>query len=187
MNPKWRCSPPVPGLSARGHVVEAMMVNAPRHTSVGPVSLRDHHGAGRHLRPLCLGAASNLPFLPRIRYGRTVLRPANWNLSASDLPARRAAWPEWRQAWSGQRRRYRIPDAVPTARTRPRRRPVHRPDPHLGPGPPARPGTTPDGAPSQHLRRRPADRPTATILRRICSLSGTPARSLTLAPLISSD
>jgi class I lanthipeptide synthase len=41
-----------------------------------------------------------------------VLRLASWNLSASDLPARRVAWPQWRQAWSGQRCRYRIPDVV---------------------------------------------------------------------------
>jgi Lantibiotic dehydratase, N terminus len=38
--------------------------------------------------------------------------PPVGTLSASDLPARRAAWPEWTQAWSSQRRRYRIPDAV---------------------------------------------------------------------------
>ncbi|MGQ0779250.1 MAG: lantibiotic dehydratase [Pseudonocardiales bacterium] len=44
--------------------------------------------------------------------GRTVLRPASWNLSASDLPARCSAWREWSQAWSGLRRRYRIPDLV---------------------------------------------------------------------------
>jgi lantibiotic biosynthesis protein len=41
--------------------------------------------------PFAWGAASSLPFLLRIRHGRTVLKPASWNLSASDLPGSRAA------------------------------------------------------------------------------------------------
>jgi hypothetical protein len=55
-----RCSPPVPDLSFTGtrgrtHDDERRRVRPP-HTSAGPVSLRDHHGAGRRLRPLCLGS-----------------------------------------------------------------------------------------------------------------------------------
>ncbi|WP_433869238.1 thiopeptide-type bacteriocin biosynthesis protein [Saccharopolyspora sp. CA-218241] len=39
-------------------------------------------------RPFTWGAAECLPFLPRLRYGRTVLSPARWRLRATDLPGR---------------------------------------------------------------------------------------------------
>ncbi|MGH3824338.1 MAG: lantibiotic dehydratase, partial [Pseudonocardiaceae bacterium] len=62
--------------------------------------------------PFAWGAANGLPFLPRLRYRRTVLRPARWHLSASDLPGSRTDWLQWSQSWGGLRRRYRIPEAV---------------------------------------------------------------------------
>ncbi|MBV9143643.1 MAG: lantibiotic dehydratase [Pseudonocardiales bacterium] len=55
------------------------------------------------------GAASRLPFLPRVRHGRTVLSPARWNLSASDLPAPGIPWPHWTEAIASWRRRCRLP------------------------------------------------------------------------------
>lgn len=42
------------------------------------------------------GAAADLPFLPALRYGRTILSPARWVLPAADLPAR--SWQEWKLA-----------------------------------------------------------------------------------------
>ncbi|MGB6163268.1 MAG: thiopeptide-type bacteriocin biosynthesis protein [Pseudonocardiaceae bacterium] len=100
----------------KGRIVEPLMVNAVEFR-------RATHPLARFLCeittvraaacvPFAWGAASSLPFLPRVRYRRTVLRPANWNLSAADLPARRAAWQDWTQAWDGLRCRYRIPDVV---------------------------------------------------------------------------
>jgi thiopeptide-type bacteriocin biosynthesis protein len=53
------------------------------------------------------GAAARLPFLPRVRSGRTVLSPARWRLAATALPGRQASWPQWAavlHAWAGQRR-----------------------------------------------------------------------------------
>ena len=44
------------------------------------------------------GTARSLPFLPAVRYGRTVLSPARWLLSASDLPGPAASWGEWSKA-----------------------------------------------------------------------------------------
>ncbi|MBL6280243.1 lantibiotic dehydratase [Micromonospora fiedleri] len=41
-------------------------------------------------------AAKGLPFLPALRYGRTLLSPARWHLNAAELPDRTA--PAWR--WS---------------------------------------------------------------------------------------
>ncbi|MDQ3151395.1 MAG: lantibiotic dehydratase [Actinomycetota bacterium] len=101
---------------SQGRIVEPLMMNAIEFR-------RATHPLARFLCeittaraaagvPFDWGAANGLPFLPRVRYRRTVLRPASWHLSASDLPARRAAWQEWTRAWSGQRRRYRIPDVV---------------------------------------------------------------------------
>ncbi|WP_181785480.1 lantibiotic dehydratase [Streptomyces phytophilus] len=43
-------------------------------------------------------AASNLPFLPALRYGRTILSPARWLLDRDDLPTASAPWPRWDEA-----------------------------------------------------------------------------------------
>jgi len=51
------------------------------------------------------GAASALPFLPALRYRRTVLSPARWMLDATNLPRPGATWPTWNDAltaWAGQ-------------------------------------------------------------------------------------
>jgi lantibiotic biosynthesis protein len=45
----------------------------------------------------------SLPFLPQVRYGRTILSPAQWRLTNADLPATAEQWPivldRWRQRW----------------------------------------------------------------------------------------
>ncbi|MGX9886577.1 lantibiotic dehydratase [Streptomyces sp. NPDC002276] len=53
------------------------------------------------------GAAAAMPFLPRLRYGRTVLAPARWRLEAPELPSRTRPRAEWDAAltdWQAQRR-----------------------------------------------------------------------------------
>ncbi|WP_246530588.1 lantibiotic dehydratase [Streptomyces bathyalis] len=52
------------------------------------------------------GAASALPFLPRLRYGRTVLAPARWLLDAAELPPHNwdAALTDWRERRHAPRR-----------------------------------------------------------------------------------
>lgn len=53
------------------------------------------------------GAAGAMPFLPRLRYGRTVLSPARWRLEASELPGDHHPRSEWEKAleeWQGRRR-----------------------------------------------------------------------------------
>ncbi len=62
--------------------------------------------------PFSWGAASSLPFLPRVRYGRSVLAPARWNLSASDLPLKNTPWSQWREAAAAWRRQFRLPGSV---------------------------------------------------------------------------
>jgi thiopeptide-type bacteriocin biosynthesis protein len=58
------------------------------------------------------GAARRLPFLPRVRYLRTVLSPARWLLDRAELPGRDAPWSEWEAAAAAWRGRRRLPDLV---------------------------------------------------------------------------
>lgn len=57
-------------------------------------------------------SASALPYLPRVRYGRTILSPARWRLDRSELPDRRASWEEWHKAIEWWRTCRRVPDTV---------------------------------------------------------------------------
>jgi len=62
--------------------------------------------------PFSWGVASRLPFLPRVRYRRTILSPARWKLVAHNLPGPTAPWPEWVDSLAAWRRRSHVPDAV---------------------------------------------------------------------------
>ncbi len=58
------------------------------------------------------GAAASMPFLPRLRHGRTVLCPARWLLRSADLPPAAATLADWDTAFTAWRRRWRVPAAV---------------------------------------------------------------------------
>ncbi|MFI2635078.1 lantibiotic dehydratase [Streptomyces collinus] len=58
------------------------------------------------------GAAAAMPFLPRLRCGRTVLAPARWRLEASELPGRVCPRAEWDAALTEWRDRRRLPQRV---------------------------------------------------------------------------
>lgn len=58
------------------------------------------------------GAASAMPFLPRLRYGRVVLVAARWRMEAADLPDRHRPGADWDAALSGWRARRRLPQHV---------------------------------------------------------------------------
>jgi hypothetical protein len=58
------------------------------------------------------GAASSLPFLPRMRSGNVVLANARWRVRAADLPPRTAPWPEWRREWVVWAERRNLPGVV---------------------------------------------------------------------------
>ncbi|ONK13300.1 thiopeptide-type bacteriocin biosynthesis domainprotein [Streptomyces sp. MP131-18] len=64
------------------------------------------------LAPFSWGAASRLPFLPRVRYGRTVLSPARWRLTSTDLPGRTATWAEWVDEFTASKQRLHFPGSV---------------------------------------------------------------------------
>ncbi|MDH6630055.1 thiopeptide-type bacteriocin biosynthesis protein [Streptomyces sp. LBL] len=58
------------------------------------------------------GAAAAMPFLPRLRYRRTVLAPARWRLEAPELPDRAFPQDEWDAALTDWRARRRLPQRV---------------------------------------------------------------------------
>ncbi|KPM50635.1 lantibiotic dehydratase [Frankia sp. R43] len=60
---------------------------------------------------LDLGAARVLPYVPRIRYGRTVLAVARWTLTSADLP-RGQSGDERPKALCAWRQRWRVPARV---------------------------------------------------------------------------
>lgn len=56
--------------------------------------------------------ASSLPFLPALRYGRTILSPARWLLTHDDMPPASAPWPQWDEALSRWCREVHLPERV---------------------------------------------------------------------------
>ncbi|MEW1829038.1 lantibiotic dehydratase [Streptomyces sp. NPDC088196] len=63
-------------------------------------------------KPFHFGAAARLPFLPRVRYRRTILTQARWLLTAEDLPGRTAQAEQWDQAFDAWRDRLRVPHRI---------------------------------------------------------------------------
>lgn len=58
------------------------------------------------------GVAARMPYLPRVRYRRTILSPARWLLSARDLPGSGVPPAEWDKRLHAWRTRWRVPDHV---------------------------------------------------------------------------
>ncbi|MGQ0774086.1 MAG: lantibiotic dehydratase [Pseudonocardiales bacterium] len=62
--------------------------------------------------PFSWGAASRLPFLPRIRYRRSILSPAMWTLAATDLAGSAAPWQDWVNRLAAWRTQFQVPASV---------------------------------------------------------------------------
>jgi len=56
--------------------------------------------------------ADRLPYLPRVRYRRSVLTPARWRLTAEELSGGEVGQSEWRQALDQWRDRWSCPSTV---------------------------------------------------------------------------
>ncbi len=100
----------------RGHRVEAVGMHALNlHTHTPPL-VRFLTELSRaqcaQVTVFDWGAAAAMPFLPRLRYRRTVLCPARWRLEASELPGRECARPKWDAALSDWQARRRLPRRV---------------------------------------------------------------------------
>ncbi|WP_100447240.1 lantibiotic dehydratase [Glycomyces xiaoerkulensis] len=102
-----------------GEVVEAHALHAldaTVHTPPLARFLAEVSGAGRTWwGPVDLGIARTLPYLPRLRAGRTVLAPARWLLDAANLPGPKAPASEWDGAFDEWRDRWWMPDSVEIA------------------------------------------------------------------------
>ncbi|GAA2443110.1 lantibiotic dehydratase [Streptomyces pulveraceus] len=58
------------------------------------------------------GTAYHLPLWPRVRYGRSILSPATWNLAHSGLPGKDASTAQWEDAVTTLRKRWQLPATV---------------------------------------------------------------------------
>lgn len=100
---------------SRGHVVEPLVFHA--------VELTQHtHPLTRFLTEITTshaptagafswGAAARLPYLPRVRYQRSILSPACWTLPVDEL-ASRGDPQQWRAALKSWRDRFHVPEEV---------------------------------------------------------------------------
>jgi thiopeptide-type bacteriocin biosynthesis protein len=100
----------------RGHRVEAVGMHALNLRTHTPPLVRFLTELSRaqcaQVTVFDWGAAAAMPFLPRLRYGRTVLAPARWRLEASELPGHTRPRAEWDAALSDWRARRRLPRRV---------------------------------------------------------------------------
>lgn len=62
--------------------------------------------------PFSWGSAATLPYLPRVRYRRTILAPARWRLETSDVPDHTASWHDWVAGLHAWRQQFGVPDTV---------------------------------------------------------------------------
>lgn len=58
------------------------------------------------------GAAAVLPFLPGVRYGRSILAPAQWNLNLASLHGSLSPMSEWTAALATMRERQNLPASI---------------------------------------------------------------------------
>lgn len=100
----------------RGHRVEAIGMNALNpHTHTPPLARFLSELSRAQCAQVTVfdwGAAAAMPYLPRLRHGRTVLAPARWRLEATELPDRDCLRSEWEAALSDVQARRRLPRRV---------------------------------------------------------------------------
>lgn len=100
---------------SRRRVVEPLLPHAgARHTmpALARLLFELPRATGAAVSPFDWGAAACLPFRPRIRYGRSILSPARWQLPASMLPGPAARQCEWAAAMATVRERLHLPASV---------------------------------------------------------------------------
>lgn len=101
---------------ARGHRVEAVGMHALNlHAHTPPLARFLTELSRAQCAQVTMfdwGAARTMPFLPRLRYGRTVVSPARWRLEKTELPARSYSWAHWDMAFIAWQARRRLPQHV---------------------------------------------------------------------------
>ncbi|MGH3778300.1 MAG: lantibiotic dehydratase [Pseudonocardiaceae bacterium] len=100
---------------SRRRVVEPVLPHAGAWHTMPPVArllFEIPRAGGAAVSPFDWGPATCLPFRPRVRYGRSVLAPAQWCLRAAQLPGPAASVREWTAAIVAVRERLRLPASV---------------------------------------------------------------------------
>ncbi|MEU4230986.1 lantibiotic dehydratase [Nonomuraea sp. NPDC026600] len=100
---------------SRRQVVEPVLTSAVARRAMPPIArllFEIPRARGAVVSPFSWGAAACLPFLPRVRYGRSVLAPARWRIPAEALPGPGTAWPDWARAMTDLRARLGLPTTV---------------------------------------------------------------------------
>ncbi|SEG15383.1 thiopeptide-type bacteriocin biosynthesis domain-containing protein [Nonomuraea solani] len=100
---------------SRRQVVEPALTSAVARQAMPPLArllFELPRARAAMVAPFSWGAAVCLPYLPRIRYGRSVLAPARWRIATGTLPGPDAAWPEWVRAMTDLRAHLRLPAHV---------------------------------------------------------------------------
>lgn len=102
---------------SRRQVVEPQVFHAMALDKQPPVLARFLAHLSRAFGPAWTGFdwgphAERLPFLPRVRYDRTILAPARWYLSADDLPAPGATAVQWSDALDSWRKTWQCSGPV---------------------------------------------------------------------------
>ncbi|WP_423464268.1 lantibiotic dehydratase [Promicromonospora sp. MS192] len=99
-----------------GHVIEPLLLNAVLlATAQQPLTrfLTEIWTAwNAPCTPFKWGYAGNLPFLPKVRRGRSILHPARWAIPSTALPTRAGTWSQWHDAWARRREGHHIPRHV---------------------------------------------------------------------------
>ncbi len=99
----------------RQRVVEPVVANAAARRAWPPPArlLAEIALSGTvSISPFAWGSASVLPFLPRVRYRRSVLAPARWRIPAGALPAPGTGQEVWDQELAALRERLGLPGWV---------------------------------------------------------------------------
>ncbi|GAA2113821.1 thiopeptide-type bacteriocin biosynthesis protein [Streptomyces synnematoformans] len=100
---------------SRRRVIEPMLPHAgARHTMPQLARLlleipRSTHPA---VTAFDWGTAACLPHLPRVRYGRSILAPAQWRIDPADLPGQNARAHRWAAAWQTLRDVRHLPASI---------------------------------------------------------------------------
>ncbi|QFY11517.1 lantibiotic dehydratase [Nonomuraea phyllanthi] len=101
---------------SRRRTIEPLILNAANLIQHTHPLVRFLLEAPNALRAPCAGfdwgPAAALPFVPALRYRRTILSPARWRLTAANLPAPSADWAEWDSALTRWRETVALPETV---------------------------------------------------------------------------
>ncbi|MFF2847386.1 lantibiotic dehydratase [Streptomyces sp. NPDC058001] len=90
------------------HALEASVQTPPLARFLSEVAGARHAA----YKPFDFGAASRLPYLPRVRFGRTTLVAARWLLDNQDMPGRADPHAEWERTFATWRERINVPRHV---------------------------------------------------------------------------